>query len=202
MTLSVKILTDRQTEIEMNLPNKLTIIRIILTPVFLAAMFINFEYHYVVAAFIFIVASITDFLDGKIARKHNIVTTFGKLCDPVADKMLTTAAFLAFMQLGYCNVWIVFVVLTREFLVTSFRLVASAQGVVIPAGIWGKIKTASQMIFFILVMILICCIEHFGVQINNLPLISNILLGITAVLTVVSGVKYMIDGKKVIDFSK
>jgi len=185
----------------MNLPNKLTVIRIILTPVFLATMLIDFDYHYLVAAVVFAVASVTDFLDGKIARKRNIVTTFGKLCDPVADKMLTTAAFLAFMHLGYCNIWIVFIVLTREFLVTSFRLVASAQGVVIPAGIWGKIKTASQMIFFILVMILISCIEHFGVQIDNLPLISNILLGVTAFLTVISGIKYMIDGKKVIDFS-
>ncbi len=186
----------------MNLPNKLTIIRIILTPIFLAAMLINFEYHYIIATFVFIVASITDFLDGKIARKYNIVTTFGKLCDPVADKMLTTAAFLAFMQLGYCDIWIVFIVLTREFLVTSFRLVASAQGVVIPAGIWGKIKTASQMTFFILIMLLICCVEYFDIQINNLPIISNALLGITAVLTVISGIKYMIDGKKVIDFSK
>lgn len=185
----------------MNLPNKLTVIRIILTPVFLAAMLINFEYHYLVATLVFAVASITDFLDGKIARKNNIVTIFGKLCDPVADKMLTTAAYLSFMYLGYCNIWIVFIVLTREFLVTSFRLIASAQGVVIPAGILGKIKTASQMSSFILVMILMSCVEHFGVQTDNLPLISNILLGITAVLTVVSGVKYMIDGKKVIDFS-
>ena len=186
----------------MNLPNKLTIIRIILTPIFLATMLIDFEYHYIVAMVVFIVASITDFLDGKIARKYNIITTFGKLCDPVADKMLTTAAFLVFMQLGYCDIWIVFVVLTREFLVTSFRLIASAQGVVIPAGVWGKIKTASQMSFFILVMLFISLSEYFNVQIDNLPLLSNILLGITAVLTVVSGVKYMIDGKKVIDFSK
>lgn len=186
----------------MNLPNKLTVLRIILTPFFLASMLIDFEFHYLVATVIFIIASFTDYLDGKIARKQNIVTTFGKLCDPVADKMLTTAALLAFMQLGYCNIWIVFVVLTREFLVTSFRLVASAQGVVIPASIWGKIKTASQMVFFILIMIFICCTEHFGVEFGNLPLISNILLGITAVLTVVSGIKYMVDGKKVIDFSK
>ncbi len=184
----------------MNLPNKLTVLRIILTPIYLAAMLIDFEYHYLVAAAIFIIASITDFLDGKIARKNNLITTFGKLCDPVADKMLTTAALLAFMQLGLCNIWIVMIVLTREFLVTSFRLVASAQGIVIPAGIWGKLKTASQMIFSIIIMLAIHFVkpDYF----NEFATVSNIMLGVTALLTVISGIKYMIDGKKVIDFSK
>ncbi len=186
----------------MNLPNKLTVARIILTPFYLAAMVIDFEYHYLVAAAIFIVASITDFLDGKIARKNNLVTTFGKLCDPVADKMLTTAALLAFMQLGLCNIWIVMIVLTREFLVTSFRLVASAQGVVIAAGIWGKLKTASQMVFSIAIMLAIHFVVEFNLDYDKFALVSNILLWITAVLTVVSGVKYIIDGKKVIDISK
>ncbi len=186
----------------MNLPNKLTVARIILTPFYLAAMVIEFKYHYLVAAAIFIVASITDFLDGKIARKNNLVTTFGKLCDPVADKMLTTAALLAFMQLGLCNIWIVMIVLTREFLVTSFRLVASAQGVVIAAGIWGKLKTASQMVFSIAIMLAIHFVVEFNLDFDKFALVSNILLWITAVLTVVSGVKYIIDGKKVIDISK
>ena len=185
----------------MNLPNKLTVARIILTPFYLAAMLINFEYHYLVAAIIFIVASITDFFDGKIARKNNLITTFGKLCDPVADKMLTTAALLAFMQLGLCNIWIVMIVLTREFLVTSFRLVATAQGIVIPAGIWGKLKTASQMIFSIIIMVGIQIIDVFGWDFEIFSLVSNILLWITAALTVISGIKYLVDGKKVIDFS-
>lgn len=186
----------------MNLPNKLTVARIILTPFFLAAMLIEFKFHYLVAAIIFIVASVTDFLDGKIARKNNLVTTFGKLCDPVADKMLTTAALLAFMQLGLCNIWIVMIVLTREFLVTSFRLVASAQGIVIPAGIWGKMKTVSQMVFSIGIMLAIHFVIEFNLDFDKFALISNILLWITAFLTVVSGAKYIIDGKKVIDFSK
>lgn len=185
----------------MNLPNKLTVLRIVLTPFYLAAMVIDFEYHYLVAAAIFIVASVTDFLDGKIARKNNLVTTFGKLCDPVADKMLTTAALLAFMQLGLCNIWIVMIVLTREFLVTSFRLVASAQGVVIAAGIWGKLKTASQMVFSIAIMLALHFVVEFNLDFERFALVSNILLWITAVLTVVSGVKYIIDGKKVIDIS-
>ncbi len=185
----------------MNLPNKLTMLRIILTPFYLAAMLIDFKGHYFVAAAIFIIASVTDFLDGNIARKRNLVTTFGKLCDPVADKMLTTAALLAFMQLGLCNIWIVMIVLTREFLVTSFRLVATAQGIVIPAGIWGKLKTASQMVFSIIIMLGIDFVKGHNLDFDKFALVSNILLGITAALTVISGIKYMVDGKKVIDFS-
>lgn len=185
----------------MNLPNKLTVLRIVLTPFYLAAMLIDFQYHYLVAALIFLVASVTDFLDGNIARKNNLVTTFGKLCDPVADKMLTTAALLAFMHLDLCNIWIVMIVLTREFLVTSFRLVASAQGVVIPAGILGKIKTVSQMVFSIVIMLMVHFWQIFGMEYSTLSLVSNILMGISAFLTVISGIKYMIDGKKVIDFS-
>ncbi len=185
----------------MNLPNKLTVLRIILTPFFLAAMLIEFPYHYLVAAFIFIGASVTDMLDGKIARKKNLITTFGKLCDPLADKMLTTAALLAFMHLGICNIWIIMVILTREFLVTSFRLVASAQGVVIAAGIWGKLKTASQMVFSIVIMFAIHFFEYFSLDFTVLSTVSNIMLGITALLTVISGIKYIVDGVKVIDIS-
>ena len=186
----------------MNLPNKLTVARIILTPVYLAAMLIEFNYHYLVAAIIFIVASITDFVDGKLARKNNQITTFGKLCDPLADKMLTTAALLAFMDMGLCNIWIVMIVLTREFLVTSFRLVAASQGVVIAANIWGKLKTVSQMVFSIGIMLAIHFVNAFSLDFAAFALISNILLGITAVLTVISGIIYIADGLKVIDFSK
>ena len=185
----------------MNLPNKLTLLRIILTPFYLAAMIVEFDYHFIVATAIFAVASITDFLDGTIARKCNIVTTFGKLCDPLADKMLITAALLAFMKIGVCNIWIVMIILTREFLVTSFRLIATSQGIVIAAGIWGKVKTVSQMLFSIIIMIALHLNVSGTFEINNIALISNILLSITAVLTVISGVKYIVDGKKVIDFS-
>lgn len=183
----------------MNLPNKLTVARIILVPFFLAVMVIDFNYHFLVAVIIFAVASLTDMLDGKIARKTNQITVFGKLCDPLADKMLTTAALLAFMDIGICNIWIPMIILTREFLVTSFRLVASAQGVVIPAGIWGKLKTASQMVFSIGIILALA----LGVAINpTFVLVCNILLGVTAVLTVISGIKYIIDGVKVVDITK
>lgn len=185
----------------MNLPNKLTVLRIILTPFYLAAMLIEFKYHYFFAAAIFIIASLTDMLDGKIARKRNLITNFGKLCDPLADKMLTTAALLAFMELDLCNIWIVMIVLTREFLVTSFRLVASSQGVVIAAGLWGKLKTVSQMVFSIFIMLAIPVVEMYSLNFATFSLVSNVLLGITALLTVVSGVKYIVDGVKVININ-
>lgn len=186
----------------MNLPNKLTVARIIMTPIYLAAMMIDFKFHYLVAAAIFIIASITDFVDGKLARQNNQVTTFGKLCDPLADKMLTTAALLAFMDMEICNIWIVMIILTREFLVTSFRLVASAQGVVIAANIWGKLKTVSQMVVSIAIMLAIHFVNAYSLDFATFALVSNVLLGITALLTVVSGVKYIVDGIRVIDFSK
>ena len=138
----------------MNLPNKLTVVRIILTPIFLAIILSGSEYNFLLGLAVFAVASITDFLDGKIARKNKIVTVFGQLADPVADKILTTAALLAFMQFGLCSIWIIMIVLLREFTITSFRLVATAQGVVIPANIYGKLKTVSQMAFSIVIMIL------------------------------------------------
>ncbi len=187
----------------MNTPNKLTIFRMLMTPIFLATIMIDMPHRYLWAIITFSIAAITDAIDGNLARKNNQVTVFGKLTDPVADKMLTTAALLAFMQLGLCNIWIVLIVLTREFAVTSIRLVASAEGIVIPANIWGKIKTVSQMTFTILIM-LMKEIEYLGYIPASvpIPLISNILLAITAVLTVVSGAIYIAESTKLIDFSK
>ena len=188
----------------MNLPNKLTIVRMVLTPVFLVVFLAPFiPYHYFLGLIVYAAGCITDFLDGKIARKYNLITTFGKLADPVADKMLTTAALLALMDAGYCSLYIVFIVLTREFAVTSVRLAASAQGVVIPANIWGKIKTVAQMVSTILIMLLMALADA-GILAQSFPLgiISSVLLWITAVLAVVSGVIYVKDGVKVIDFSK
>ena len=186
----------------MNLPNKLTVARIILAPIYLFAMVSDFKYHFIIALIIFAAASITDFLDGYLARKNNQVTVFGKLCDPLADKMLTTAALLAFMKLGICSIWPVMIILTREFLITSFRLVATSQGVIIPAGILGKIKTACQMIFSIIIMA--GCQRHINALEAFEPFagVSKALLWITALLAVISGVKYLIDGVKIIDFKQ
>ncbi len=187
----------------MNVPNQLTVIRIVLTPIFLGLFLSNLEHHFLWGLIVFAVGSFTDFLDGKIARKKNIVTVFGQLADPVADKILTTAALLAFMQFGLCNIWIIMIVLLREFTITSFRLVATAQGVVIPANIYGKMKTVSQMVFSLVIMVL-AELNEWGVLGENFPLttVSNGLLWITAVLCVISGVIYVKQSVKLIDFSK
>lgn len=192
-------------KIVMNTPNKLTIARIILTPVFLVFFTVtSIPAHYLIALIIYLIAAVTDFFDGKIARERNIVTNFGKFTDPLADKMLTTAAFLGLMVNGYCNVWIVFIILFREFLVSSIRLVASAQGVVIPANIWGKAKTMSMMVFSSLIMFALSLQQDFHVIPAGfpLPLISEILLWICAALTLISGVTYVVEGARIIDFSK
>ena len=191
---------------KLNLPNKLTLIRMFLAPIYLALMLIEFPYHYIVALAVFAVASLTDMLDGKIARKNNLITVFGKLLDPLADKMLTTAALLAFMREGWCSIWIVMIVLTREFAVAGVRLIATAQGIVIPANYWCKAKTVSQMVFTIVIMLLAELDATFNIFANagwfTLARVSNIMLWITAVLTVVSGITYFVDSKKLIDFSK
>ncbi|MBQ4339728.1 MAG: CDP-diacylglycerol--glycerol-3-phosphate 3-phosphatidyltransferase, partial [Firmicutes bacterium] len=134
----------------MNLPNKLTILRMVLIPVFMIFLMMGFSY---VAAVIFIVASLTDALDGHIARKYNLITNFGKIMDPLADKLLVTAALLCLVQLGHVAAWMVFVILAREFLIVSLRAVAASQGIVIAASKWGKLKTISQMAAVILLLL-------------------------------------------------
>lgn len=195
---------------KLNTPNKLTVARILITPVYLALILWESLLHrFLIAALVYSIAAITDAIDGKLARKNNQITNFGKLLDPIADKILTTSALLAFMQMGLCNIWIVMIVLTREFTVASIRMIAAADGVVIPANIWGKLKTVSQMTFTIVIMLLgevySILAAYNPVWYGKMPalaLISNILLWITAVLTVVSGVIYVIDSKKVIDYTK
>lgn len=172
-----------------------------IAPLFLVVYFLGFKHRMLISAIIFAIGSITDAIDGNLARKNNMVTNFGKLLDPIADKMLVTAGLLAFMKDGLCNIWIVMLILTREFAVTSVRLIASAQGVVIPANIGGKIKTVLQMVSFIVIMCLGELNQAFGVQMP-FALISNILLGITAAAAVISGLVYILDSRKVIDFKK
>ena len=187
----------------LNLPNKLTLARIIITPVFLAViMWESLAHRFLIADIIFVIASITDAVDGHIARKYNEVTNFGKLLDPIADKILTTAALLAFLQLGLCNVWIVMIVLTREFAISSIRMICAANGTVIPANIFGKIKTASQMVFTVIIMLL-CELGEYNFSILMITAtVSSVLLWITAVLALVSGVIYINDSRKYIDYSK
>ena len=138
----------------MNLPNKLTILRTILIPFFLIFIYTDFwgKGNAYIAVAIFIIASLTDLLDGKIARKYNLATNFGKFMDPLADKLLVCSALIALVDLGKLAGWIVIVIIAREFIISGFRLVASDSGVVLAAGWWGKIKTVCQMIMAILLI--------------------------------------------------
>lgn len=188
----------------MNLPNKLTVARIIATPVFLALIMLNW---YIPALIVFIAAALTDLFDGKIARKRGLVTDFGKFLDPVADKMLTTAAFLAFLEKGVGDgiVWIVFLVLFREFLVTSVRLVAaSSGGKVIAANIWGKAKTVSQMVAIIFTIAALSFVSLFSFPVLNtiLAALVTLTLWVSTVLCVISGVIYLVQNAEFFIHSK
>ena len=195
---------------KLNTPNKLTILRVIMTPIFLAVLlWESLPHRFLFATILYSLAAITDAIDGHLARKNNQITNFGKLLDPIADKILTTSALLAFMTMGLCNIWIVMLVLTREFAIASVRMIAAAGGVVIPANMWGKAKTVSQMTFTIIIMLLAELYQYLPVvpgtncpAFLTLANVSNCLLWITAILTVVSGAIYIKDSKNVIDYSK
>jgi len=195
----------------MNLPNKLTIFRLILVPIMVAIPFLNIQTEFLGIALsywimnlIFAIASYTDHLDGKIARKHNLVTTFGKFADPLADKILVLAAMLILVEVGNLPAWIPIIVLFREFVVSGYRLIAVEKGgEVIAANIWGKIKTVTQMIAIILMFININNTNIYGTFINGnlegIPLIINILatttMTISVIATILSGWIYIKNGK-------
>lgn len=191
----------------MNLPNKLTVGRIILVPFFVAALLANFPLNNAVALIIFIAASLTDMFDGKIARKNGLVTDFGKFADPLADKILVLAALLCFVQLGICDCVAVIIVLFREFSVTSIRLIAASKGKVVAANIWGKAKTVSQMIAIIAViaMQIVLKLPKVGLNFINTAtfepiffVVGEILIWISVVFTIISGVVYIIQNRQFI----
>lgn len=185
----------------MNLPNKLTVCRIILTPVFLFLFCAEFIPHnYFFALITFIVAAVTDAADGKIARKNNIVTNFGKIADPIADKILTTSILLCFMLIDLCSIWVVLIILTREFTISAIRITAASQGAIIPANIFGKIKTVSQMVASIIILLAVVIEKENIYAIPNLNIISAVLLWITVFFTIISGIVYIKDSMKIIDF--
>lgn len=175
----------------MNLPNKLTILRVILIPFFLVALMVDgIPAGKWIALGIFILASITDTLDGQIARRKNLVTNFGKFMDPLADKLLVCSAMIAMIDLRRIPCWVVIIIIAREFIISGFRLVASDNGVVIAAGWWGKIKTVVQMIMVIVL------IADFGGKV--VAVIENVLIYAALALTVISLVDYIIKNKDVI----
>ncbi len=198
----------------MNTPNKLTVGRIIATPVFMAAMIFDFPYHYLIAMILFIGASLTDMIDGKMARKYNLVTDFGKFLDPLADKMLTTSAYLGFICMyadkpAIClqMTIITFIVLFREFMVSSIRLVVvSSGGKVIAANIWGKAKTVSQMVGIVAALFGYALIKDFGINspsfVNACDIVICALFWISTILCIISGVIYLNGSKQYINSSK
>ena len=168
----------------MNLPNKSTVMRVILIPFFVAALLYDngsSQTMRIVANVIFIVASLTDLFDGKIARKYNLVTNFGKFMDPLADKLLVCSALICLIQLGQLPAWVVIIIISREFIISGFRLVAADNGIVIAASYWGKFKTTFQMIAVILMIF----------NIPALATVTMIMLVIAVVLTVISLVDYV-----------
>ena len=176
----------------MNLPNKLTTFRVILIPFFVFFMLapnktgIN---NYIAVA-IFIVASLTDLLDGKIARKYNLVTNFGKFMDPLADKLLVCSAMICLIQTGQLAAWIVVIIIAREFIISGFRLIASDNGVVIAASYWGKFKTTFQMLMVIVLIL--------NIQMPFFQILGVILTYVALILTVVSLIDYIVKNKDVL----
>ncbi|MDO5350179.1 MAG: CDP-diacylglycerol--glycerol-3-phosphate 3-phosphatidyltransferase [Lachnospiraceae bacterium] len=175
----------------MNLPNKLTTARVILIPFFVFFLLYqggsNLTFRYIALA-IFIIASLTDLLDGKIARKYNLVTNFGKFMDPLADKLLVCSALICLIQLGQLPAWMVIIIISREFIISGFRLVASDNGIVIAASYWGKFKTTFQMIAVILLIL----------NIPALSLITAVCVWIALALTIISLVDYIMKNHKVL----
>lgn len=175
----------------MNLPNKITIARVFMIPVFLV-IYLNqsIPYANIIAAIIFVVACLTDALDGYIARKYNLVTNFGKFADPLADKLLVCSALICFVQFDLVPAWIIIIIIFREFIISGFRLVASDNGVVIAASNIAKFKTTAQMIMSILLII----------NINNgvFNILEQVFIYLSLVLTVVSLIDYMYKNRHVL----
>ena len=175
----------------MNLPNKLTTLRVILIPFFVLFMLTDLggDFGKYDALAIFIIASLTDLLDGKIARKYHLVTNFGKFMDPLADKLLVCSAMICLVELDRLDAWIVIVIIAREFIISGFRLVASDNGVVIAASYWGKFKTTFQMLMIILLIL------DLG---GTFAIVETIVIWTALILTVVSLVDYLLKNKGVL----
>jgi len=175
----------------MNLPNKLTLLRVLMIPFFVVFMLWNIvgDMSKWIALSIFMLASLTDWLDGFLARKNNLVTNFGKFMDPLADKLLVCAAMICLVQMGKLSAWIVIIIISREFAISGFRLIASDKGVVIAASYWGKFKTVFQMI-----MIILLIADFQSILLRN---ITGICVWAALILTVVSLIDYLFKNKKI-----
>ncbi len=194
----------------MNLPNKLTLLRVFLIPFFLLFMYWELPFHFMIALVIFAAASITDALDGKIARKHNLVTNFGKFLDPLADKVLVIAALTVFVDISEINMSAIplIIISAREFMVSGLRLLAANSGIVVAAGIWGKLKTAFTMVAIVasLFWLSLCYDFDFGIACGIRDAVDNIvipvLIWISTLLTIISGAIYLKGYWHLIDSDK
>ena len=175
----------------MNLPNKLTTLRVFMIPFFVFFLLYqggeNTTFR-MISLVLFIVASLTDLLDGKIARKYNLVTNFGKFMDPLADKLLVCSALICLSELGQLPAWMVIIIISREFIISGFRLVASDNGVVIAASYWGKFKTTFQMVAVVLLIL----------NLPSLALITSFCVGVALALTIISLVDYIAKNYKIL----
>lgn len=175
----------------MNLPNKITIIRICMIPVYLIFMLVpDIAYGRYIAAGVFILAALTDALDGYIARKHNLITNFGKFMDPLADKLLVSAALICFVELKLVPAWVVIIIIAREFIISGFRLIASDNGVVIAASWWGKLKTNVQMVMSVMLII--------NLDYTIINILEQVAIYLALALTIISMVDYMLKNKTVL----
>ena len=188
----------------MNTPNKLTMLRIFLIPVFIFfALSKNIPFNGFLALFIFIIASLTDLLDGHIARSRELITDFGKFLDPLADKMLTSAAFILFVSNGFMTPVAVIIIIAREFMVTSLRLIAAGDGNVIAANIWGKIKTVAQLSAIIAILFFNEeAIRPFVNNIISVNLLNSVLEWTVVAATVISGILYLWSNRKLVNHRK
>ena len=179
----------------MNLPNKLTIARMCMVPLFMIALMFNTDSSRILATVIFALASLTDMLDGQIARKYNMVTNFGKLMDPLADKVLTAAAMICLVELGDLAAWIAIVIIFREYLITGLRSVAASENIVVAANIWGKVKTVCQMFALMFLMLKPQIVAPCGVNIGLWLMYAAV------ILTVYSGLDYVLKINKQITWN-
>ena len=179
----------------MNLPNKLTVLRVIMVPFFVFFMLtdVGGPANKWITLVLFCVASLTDMLDGKIARARNLVTNFGKFMDPLADKLLVCSAMICMIPLGKLQAWFVIIIIAREFIISGFRLVAADNGIVIAASYWGKFKTVSQMIMIILLIL------NFG---GFFEILTQIFVWLSLALTVISLITYIVQNKNVISMQE
>lgn len=183
----------------MNLPNKITVFRFFCVPFLMASAIIEFPYHWVVTLIIYFVACVSDSVDGNIARKRGLVTDFGKLMDPLSDKMLVMSAFLILVREGYCSIIIVALMLAREFLVAGIRMTAAASGEVVAANGFGKAKTFIQMIATGGTFLALAIGEFFTISYSVLSIFCTVSFWIAAIVTVLSGIIYAKDGWHLIE---